>query len=332
METIARRARRVLVVSGSLLLGAMLAGMVPQAARAEYPEKPITLVIPYPAGGVTDLVARALADSMTRQLGRAVVPLNRPGAGATIGGNAVASSAPDGYTLGFFPTAAASPEVFRFQYSAPYQTTDLKAVSSVAGTAMSFAVRADSPIKSMKDVVDLARKNNGMLIGTPGQQTLPSMIMVLMGKKEGVKLEDAAFGGDAKTLPAILGGHVQVGAIDYSAIRPSVEAGKIRVLAVCTDRRVDFLPNVPTVVELGYQLPYVSALGVFGPKALPADVVNRLDAAVARISKDPQFIEKMRSMTVQPLYMDSASYQKVVLRNRDDLESFFRQQGMYKDK
>ena len=320
---------RFAVVLGGLVVAFTLNGW-PLQARAEYPEKPISLVIPYPAGGVTDIVARALADSMTRHLGRPVVPVNRPGAGATIGGNVVATAAPDGYTLGFFPTAAASPEVFRFQYSAPYSTTDLKAVSSVAGTAMSFAVRADSPLKSMKDVVELARKSNGLMIGTPGQQTLPSMIMVLMSKKEGVKLEDAAFGGDAKTLPALLGGHVQVAAIDYSAIRPSVEAGKIRVLAVSTPNRVDFLPNVPTVLELGYPLPYVSALGVFGPKALPADVVNKLDATVARILKEPQFLERMRTLTVQPLYMDSATYQKVVLRNRDDLESFFRQQGLYK--
>jgi tripartite-type tricarboxylate transporter receptor subunit TctC len=314
---------------GGVVIAATLNGW-PLQARAQYPEKPISIVIPYPAGGVTDLVARALADSMSKHLGRPVVPVNRPGAGATIGGNVVATATPDGYTLGFFPTAAASPEVFRFQYSAPYQTTDLKAVSSVAGTAMSFAVRADSPLKSMKDVVELARKSNGLLIGTPGQQTLPSMIMVLMGKKENVKLEDAAFGGDAKTLPALLGGHVQVAAIDYSAMRPSVEAGKIRVLAVCTPSRVDFLPNVPTVLELGYQLPYVSALGVFGPKALPADVVNRLDATVARIVKEPAFTDRMRTLAVQPLYMDSATYQKVVIKNRDDLESFFRQQGLYK--
>jgi tripartite-type tricarboxylate transporter receptor subunit TctC len=314
---------------GGVAIAATLNGW-PLQARAQFPEKPISMVIPYPAGGVTDLVARALSDSMSKHLGRPVVPVNRPGAGATIGGNTVASAAPDGYTLGFFPTAAASPEVFRFQYSAPYQTTDLKAVSSVAGTAMSFAVRADSPLKSMKDVVALARKSNGLLIGTPGQQTLPSMIMVLMGKKENVKLEDAAFGGDAKTLPALLGGHVQVAAIDYSAMRSSVEAGKIRVLAVCTPGRVDFLPDVPTVLELGYQLPYVSALGVFGPKALPAEVVNRLDATVAKIVKEPQFIDRMRTLAVQPLYMDSATYQKIVIKNRDDLESFFRQQGLYK--
>ena len=327
MKTIANK----LVALSSLAIGVALNAFLPPGSlAAEYPDKPITIVIPYPAGGVTDLVARALADSMTRHLARPVVPVNRPGAGATIGGNAVATAAADGYTLGFFPTAAASPEVFRFSYSAPYSTTDLRAVSSVAGTAMSFAVRADSPLKNMKDVVELARRSNGLMIGTPGQQTLPSMIMVLMGKKEGVKLEDAAFGGDAKTLPALLGGHVQVAAIDYSAIRPSVEAGKIRVLAVCTAGRVDFLPEVPTVLELGYPLPYVSALGVFGPKALPSDLVNQLDATIATILKEPQFVERMRTLTVQPLYMNSASYQKVVLRNRDDLETFFRQQGMYK--
>ena len=305
-------------------------GMLPAMAAAEYPEKPVTMVIPYPAGGVTDLTARALSDAMSKHLGQSVVPLNRPGAGATIGGGAVASAAPDGYTLGFFPTAAASPEVFRFQYSAPYATTDLKAVSSVAATAMSFAVRADSPLKSMKDVVALAKKNNGLLIGTPGPQTLPSMIMVLMSKKEGGKLEDASFGGDAKTLPAILGGHVQVGAIDYSAIRPSVEAGKIRVLAVCTPKRVDFLPEVPSVLELGYALPYVSALGVFGPKGLPADVVTRLDSTIAKIVKEPQFIERMKTLTIQPFYLDANAYHKVVMENRDNLESFFSQQGLYK--
>ena len=315
----------------TLIVAAAVAGIIPATASAEYPEKQITMIIPYPAGGVTDLTARALSDAMSRHLGHPVVPLNRPGAGATIGGNAVASAAPDGYTLGFFPTAAASPEVFRFQYSAPYATIDLKPVSSVAATAMSFAVRADSPLKSMKDLISLARKSGGqMQIGTPGPQTLPSMIMVLMSKKEGVKLEDVSFGGDAKTLPAILGGVVQVGAIDYSAIRPSVEAGRIRVLAVCTPKRVDFLPEVPTVLELGYPLPYVSALGVFGPKGLPADVVAKLDGTIAKIVKEPQFIERMKTLTIQPFYLDANAYQKIVIENRDNLENFFTQQGLYK--
>jgi len=313
-------------LASAILLGGALAG----DARAQYPERPITIVVPYPAGGVTDLTARALADSMSKHLPQPVVVLNKPGAGATVGGGAVASAAPDGYTLGFFPLAAAVPEVFRFRYTAPYTTNDLRAIASVAATAMSFAVKTDSPLQSMKDVVELARKNNGLLIGTPGPQTLPSMFMVQLSKKEGVKLEDAAFGGDAKTLPALLGGHVQVGAIDYSALRSSVEAGRLRVLAVCTENRVDFLPNVPTVKELGYPLPYVSSLGVFGPKALPADLVKKLEDLVAKVTKEPDFIAKMKGLTIQTSFKDSATYQQAVLRDRDNLETFFREQGLYK--
>lgn len=329
MKTFPEKLRFGLGVLVSIVasLGAVVAA---QSWAAGYPERPITLIVPYPAGGVTDLAARALADAMSQHLPQPVVVVNRPGAGATIGGNAVASAAPDGLTLGFFPLAAAVPEVFKFVYDSPYKSTDLKAIANVAATAMSFAVKADSPLNSMKDVVELARKGAGLLIGTPGKQTLPSMIMIKMARKEGVKMDDVAFGGDSKTLPALLGGHVQVGAIDYSALRTSVEAGKIRVLAVCAENRVDFAPNVPTVVELGYELPYASTLGVFGPKALPENLVRELEALVARITKEPQFIKKMRDMSIQSSFKDSATYQKAVFRDRDNLFTFFKEQGLYK--
>jgi tripartite-type tricarboxylate transporter receptor subunit TctC len=307
-------------------MGLLFAGL----ALAEYPEKPITIIVPYPAGGVMDLTARALADSMTSYIAHPVIVVNKTGAGATIGGAAVATAPPDGYTLGFFPVAAALPEVFRFAYSAPYSSNDLLPVSAVAATAMSFAVKADSPIKSMKDVIELARKSGGLLIGTPGKQTLPSMIMVKMAAKEGVNLEDVPFGGDAKTLPALLGEHVLVGAIDYAAIKPSVEAGKIRVLAVCTEKRIDLAPDVPTVLELGYDLPYVSSLGLFGPKALPEAVAKKLDELVAKIVKEPKFAQRMKEMSIQVSYKDGATYRQALARDRDNLETFFTQQGMYK--
>ena len=315
-------------IRGALLLG--LGWLFAGLCSAQYPDKPITIVVPYPAGGVMDLTARAIADSLTGMVSQPVVVVNKTGAGATIGGNAVASAAPDGYTLGFFPVAAAVPEVFRFAYSAPYSSSDLRAVSAVAATAMSFAVKADSPIRSMKDVIELARKSSGLMIGTPGKQTLPSMIMVKMAAKEGVKLEDAPFGGDAKTLPALLGGHVQVGAIDFAALKSSVEAGKIRVLAVCTEKRIDLAPDVPTVLELGYDLPYVSSLGLFGPKALPDDVTRRLDELMARISREAKFVNRMKEMSIQIAYKDAATYRQALARDRDNLEAFFTQQGMYK--
>ena len=314
------------LISMTLLIATVSA---PSQAAA-YPERPVTLVVPYPAGGVTDLTARALADSMSRHLSQPAVVVNRPGAGATIGGNAVATAAPDGHVLGFFPLAAATPEVFKFVYDSPYSSTDLRAIASVAATAMSFAVKADSPLQSMKDVVDLARKSGGLLIGTPGKQTLPSMIMIKIAAKEGVKIDDVAFGGDSKTLPALLGGHVPVGAIDYAALRASVDAKKIRVLAVCAENRVDFAPDVPTVVELGYELPYASALGVFGPKGLPEDLVKQLQDLVGRITKEPQFVSRMRDMSIQTNFKDAASYQKAVFRDRDNLTGFFKQQGLLK--
>ena len=301
-----------------------------ESHAAGYPERPVTLIVPYPAGGVTDLTARALADSMSRHLSQPVVVVNRPGAGATIGGNAVATAAPDGHVLGFFPLAAAVPEVFKFVYDSPYSSTDLRAIASVAATAMSFAVKADSPLQSMKDVVDLARRSGGLLIGTPGKQTLPSMIMIKIAAKEGVKMDDVAFGGDSKTLPALLGGHVPVGAIDYAALRASVDAKKIRVLAVCAENRVDFAPDVPTVVELGYELPYASSLGLFGPKGLPEGLVKELQDLVGKITKEAQFVGRMRDMSIQTNFKDSATYQKAVFRDRDNLIGFFKQQGLLK--
>jgi len=303
---------------------------VPDARAQAYPDKPVTIVVPYPAGGVMDLTARALADGLTRQMSQPVVVVNRAGAGATMGGGAVASAAPDGYTLGFFPIAAAAPEVFRFAYTAPYSSNDIKAVAAVAASALSFAVRADSPLKSMKDVIDLARAKGGLLIGTPGKQTLPSMIMVKMSKKEGVTLEDAAFGGDAKTLPALLGGHVEVGAIDFAALKPSVEAGKLRLLAVCAENRLDAAPDVPTVIELGYEMPYVSLLGVFVPRATPEELVRRLEAMVSRVTHEPQFRTRMKEMSIQVAFKDAEAYRKAVIRDRDNLEVFFREQGLLK--
>lgn len=300
------------------------------AHAAGYPEKTVTIVVPYPAGGVMDLTARALADGLTKHWQVPVVVINRTGAGATIGGNVVATAAPDGYTLGFLPVAAAIPEVFRFAYTAPYSSSDIKGIASIAATAMSFAVQADSPLKSMKDVIELARKKHGLLIGTPGPQTLPSMIMVLMSKKEGVKLDDVPFGGDATTLPALLGGHIPVGAIDYSAMRPSVEAGKIRVLAICAEKRLDLAPDIPTVIELGYEMPYVSSLGLFAPKDMPEDLVRTIEQMAAQITKEPQFVARMKQISIQIVYKDSTAYRKQLVRDHDNLETFFKEQGMLK--
>lgn len=301
------------------------------AASSSYPDRAITVVVPYAAGGVTDLAARAISEALEKQLKQPVVVVNRPGGRATIGGQVVVTAKPDGYTLGFFPIAACLPEVFTYFFEAPFSSKDFKAISCVAATAMSYAVKADAPWNSMKDLVEYARKNPGVKVGSPGKQTLPYMAMVGLAKKENVKFVDVPFGGgDAETTPALLGGHIPVGAIDYSAIKSSVDAKKLKVLAVCTEKRVDFAPDIPSMGELGYKLAYVSVLGLFGPKDLPDELVKKIDELVGKISKEQDYRTKMKDMCIQPYYEDSATYQKSLMRYKESMQTFFKEEGLVK--
>jgi tripartite-type tricarboxylate transporter receptor subunit TctC len=314
-----------------LLTSLLLMGSFCGELHAAYPERTITVVVPYAAGGVTDLAARAISEALEKQLNQPVVVVNKPGGRATIGGQAVVTANPDGYTLGFFPIAACLPEVFTYFFSAPYSSKDFKPISCVAATAMAYAVKADAPWNSMKDLVEYARKNPGVKVGSPGKQTLPYMAMVGVAKKENVNFVDVPFGGgDAETTPALLGGHIPVGAIDYSAIKSLVDAKKLKVLAVCTEKRVDFAPTVPSMGELGYKLAYVSVLGLFGPKDLPGDLVKKIDELVGKISKGEDFRTKMKDMSIQPYYEDSATYQRSLMRYKESMQAFFKEQGLVK--
>jgi tripartite-type tricarboxylate transporter receptor subunit TctC len=301
-----------------------------QAASSGYPDRAVTVVVPYSAGGVTDLAARALAEAMEKHLKQPVVVVNKVGGRATIGGYAVVTAKPDGYTLGFFPIASCLPEVLSYFYEAPYSSKDLRPISCVVGTAMSFVVKTDAPWNNFRDIVEFARKNPGVKVGTPGKQTLPYMVLAGVAKREKVSFVDVPLGGDAETLPAVLGGHVLVGAIDYSAIKSSVDAKKLKVLAVCTEKRVDFAPDVPSIGELGYKLAYVSVLGLFGPKELPEDVVKKLDDLVGNISKEPEFQARMKSICIQPYYEGSAPYQKSLIRYKESMSAFFKEEGLVK--
>lgn len=299
-------------------------------AASNFPDQAITIIVPYPAGGVTDLAARALAEAMEKHVKQPVVVANKTGGRATIGGNAMVTAKPDGYTLGFFPIATALPEVYTYFFDAPYSSKDIRPISCVAATAMSIVVRSDSPLNSIKDLVEYARKNPGMKIGTPGKQTLPYMVLVDVAKKENVSFVDVPLGGDAKTKPALLGGHVPVAAIDYSAIKSLVDAKEMKVLAVCTEKRVDFAPDVPSMGELGYKLAYISVLGLFGQKELPDDVVKKLDDLVGKIVKEPGFQTRMKSLSIQPYYEDHSTYAKSLASYYKTMSAFFKEQNLVK--
>jgi tripartite-type tricarboxylate transporter receptor subunit TctC len=297
---------------------------------ADYPTRTISLIVPYPAGGVTDLGARAVADAMTKHLGQPVVVVNRVGGGTTIGGYAVSSAKPDGYTLGFFPISAAIPEAFAYFQDAPYSSKDLRFVSSALGTAMTFTVKEEAPWNTLKEFIEYGKKNPGTKVSTGGKQTSSHMFLATLDRMEKAGFVGVPFSGDSTNLPALLGGHVTAGIMDYSVVKSLVDAKKLKVLATVTEKRADFAPKVPTVVELGYPILYVSILGIVGPNTLPEPIVQKLDALVSKICTEPDFQTTIRNTTLQINYQSSDTYQASLTKFRANILKFFQEEGLIK--
>ncbi len=297
---------------------------------SDYPSHPITMIVPYPAGGVTDLGARALADSMTKHLSQQVVVTNKVGGGTTIGGYAVSSAKPDGYTLGFFPVSAAIPEAFAYFQDAPYTSKDLRFVSSALATAMTFTVKEDAPWNTLKEFIEYGKKNPGTKVSTGGKQTSSHMFLSTLNRMEKTGFVGVPFSGDSTNLPALLGGHVTAGVMDYSVVKSLVDAKKLKVLATVTEKRADFAPKVPTVVELGYPILYISILGIVGPSALPEPIVQKLDALTAKICAEPDFQTTVRNTTLQMNYQNSDTYHASLTKFRANILKFFQEEGLIK--
>jgi len=300
-------------------------------SNVEYPARPITLIVPYPPGGVTDLSARTLAEAMEKHLKQPVIVVNKVGGGTTVGGYAVASAKPDGYTLGFFPPAAVIPEAFVYFQEAPYSSKDLKPISSVSSVIQSVAVRVEAPWITFKELVEYSKKHPGIKVSTGGKQTVPHMFLTTINKIEKTGFVGIPFAGDPQNLTALLGGHVDVGILDYAVMKAHVESKKLRILLVVTsEKRVEFLPTTPTAVEIGYPVVFFPILGVVGPKGLPEDIITKLNSIILKISMEKDFQNRMRNIPLQITYQDSIAYEKSLNKFKDNILSFFKEEGLVK--
>lgn len=301
-----------------------------QPAMAEYPERAITLVVPFPPGGVTDLGARTFADFMEKQMKKSVTVVNKAGGSTTIGGNAVATAKPDGYTYGFFPSAASLPEVFSYFYEAPYSSKDLKPVCRIAGVVGAIVVKGDSPINSLKELAEYVRKNPGAKWGVNGKTSSSYFMMKAIANAEKLNIIDVAFGGDVKIVSAILGGHIPVGSPTYPSVRSLVGAEQLKVIALVVEKHAEFLPKVPTVVELGYKVPPGQTNSVFAPKGTPDDIVRKFADAAAKVSQEAAFRSKLMELGILPSFEDSKSLAISVEKEKEELQAFFKKEGLVK--
>ena len=322
---------RFLVGSGLFtlaLLVTQLAGI--PSATAEYPDRAVTVIVPFPPGGVTDLGARAFADGMEKLLKQPFVVVNKPGGATTMGGNAVATAKPDGYTLGYFPPMASIAEVYSYFYQAPYTSKDLQPVCRMATAVGAVCVKGDSPINNYKDLVEYLRKNPGTKWGINTKTSPSYIIMKSISKKENLKIIEVAFDGDTQIVPAILGGHIVLGSPTYPSVRSLVEAKKIKVPVLLVERWEEFMPKVSTIVEYGYRVPPGLTNSVFAPKGTPADIVKKLNDTAAKLSQDPAFRAKLMDLGILPSFLETKAFEAFIAQDIQQLQGFFKEEGLVK--
>jgi len=290
-----------------IVLGAAATLALPQLARAQaFPARPIKYICPWPAGGSTDAVIRALAQSASKTLGQNIIVENKPGAGGMLGANELVSAAPDGYTLSQLPHG-----VFRIPHMQKTTFDTLKDFTWIAcltGYTFGLVVPADSPIKTIADLVAYARANpEKFTYGSTGIGTSPHLAVEEFAQRAGIKLTHVPFKGNADNMQAILGGHTMA-ASDATGWAPHVESGKLRLLATYGSKRTKRWPTVPTLDELGYKTVSDSPFGVCGPKGMDPAVVRTVHDAFKKTLEDPAVLASFEKFDQTVIYMDTEQY------------------------
>jgi tripartite-type tricarboxylate transporter receptor subunit TctC len=277
----------------------------------QFPSKAITIIVPYAAGGSTDVVTRILAEETSKFLGQPVVVENRTGGGGTVGGATMAATAkPDGYTIAMMPiTMYRYPHMMKVNWD---PLKDFTYVIHVTGYTFGVVVKADAPWKTWNEFIAYAKANPGKVTyATPGAGTTLHITMEMLAKKLGIKWIQVPMKGGAETTPAVLGGHVTATA-DSTGWAPQVDAGQLRLLVTWGNTRTKRWPNSPTLKELGYGVVSNSPFGIAGPKRMDPKVVKILHDAFKKGMETEAFQKILAKFDMEPFYKNSEDYTKFV--------------------
>ena len=260
------------------------------AAQASWPARPVRLIVPFPPGGSNDVLARALAERLSPRLGQPVVIENRGGAGGAIGADAVAKSAPDGYTLMFISSSLTTNAATQ---PLPYNpATDFTAVAHVASAPMIVAVGADFEAQTLQDLLRIARAQpNRLRFGGAGPGDTSFFAGELLKQAADIQMEAVSYRGIVDAQTDVAAGRIELVVTTLASARSLIDAGRMRVLAVAAEQRDPALPNVPTAREAGLDFTTGVWFGLFGPAGMPAPVVARLNREVNEILRDASYQE-----------------------------------------
>lgn len=295
------------------------------SAADEFPERAITMLVAFNPGGGTDVAARGIARYIEKYLGEGakVAVVNKPGAGGEVGFTTLATSKPDGYTIGFINVPAIIS--YTVERKTNYKMSDFRPLGNLVYDPGVWAVRADSDIKTLQDAIDYGKEHPGILtIGTTGSSGSSEHVAIMqIERMTGAKFNHAPFGSTAPMRSALLGGHIPLGAFNMSEGITLAAEGKIRFLGAMSDERSPLAPDVPTFKEQGIDLISGSSRGLAVPKDVPEDIFKKLEEAVNKAAHDPEYLANAKAAYVPLNYLTGAQYQALIERLEKDLRALW---------
>ncbi|MBI2714651.1 MAG: tripartite tricarboxylate transporter substrate binding protein [Rhizobiales bacterium] len=298
------------------LLAAFSLAAVAASAQAQYPERNITLIVPYGAGGGTDVTARMLARDLEAALGKPVTVENRAGGGGWVGWGALALAKPDGYTIGYLNV----PSMYAGYLDRQYKRSEtLESFTPLINHVIDYnvwAVKADSPFKSVKDVIEAAKKTpDTITISAFGAGSDDHLAILSNEAASGIKLITVHHKSTAEAKTAALGGHIQILGANISEVAEEARAGTLRILGVMAPERSRFLPNAPTFKEQGFNQVWSVSRGIAAPAGLPKDVQAKLTAALEKTLQSKEHQAKAEQLSLEPRVIMGADYVKFLKDN-----------------
>jgi tripartite-type tricarboxylate transporter receptor subunit TctC len=313
------------------IAGALCALAVCTAGHAQqYPNRPITMIVPFPPGGIADITGRPLAVAMAKQLGQPVVVENKAGAGGAVGHAFVAKAKPDGYTI---MTALSSivviPEADKVNgRPSTYQMSDFTSIALLSADPTILLVPANAPWKTLKELIDDARSRPGKIsYASSGVYGTIHTCFEMLAQAANVKLLHVPYKGGGPAMTALLAGETNLGAQSPGVSDPHIKAGKIRVLGSWAGARTASLPDVPTMKEQGFDVEFYIWAGVFAPAGLPPDVRERITAAVRQSAQDPEFVKALANVNTPVNYKEGREFDQFLETDTKRLAEVVRKMG-----
>jgi len=295
--------------------------------ESKYPEKPITLIIPFAAGGPSDVIGRAMANVSQKYLGQPLVVLNRPGGATTVGLNECVAAAPDGYTI-VFPgiSSITQPLVSQTQYE---YVEALEPICQLEYKPQGLIVKADSPFKTLDDLVKYAKANPGKLkFGHSGDGGPTHLATVLFMKAAGIEMTGVPFAGIGPVMTAFLGNHVDIAVASIGDVKSYLKSGEARMLAVANETRDKAFPDIPTYKEQGYDVVLPMWDGISAPKGLPVDVKEKLVKGFEGIIGDADLQKQFADMSVTPAFLPPDQFKAMMIKQRDAFAPIIKELGI----